>query len=498
MPTLTHLAKHPGGGAGSDIAVQIELAGENGLPIAGHVLGSDYTVVGLHEPGVDSDGEWSEVLEANATISPAGTRWKVTESVDGRPYVYYANVLESPATQRLEDVLDDPPGALASPALYQHLVDEDPHPGLLGLPPGGTLGQVLAKESGADGDAGWADPTNPIAEGYIADLDPGASYVVDLFGGRTFHRVQLNESLTVTLPDLTDPEFDTDENSYSFTLLTQQDIVGGHALTIDGDVVWDEDTEPEWTIAAQGADVTAFFSHGAQWIGKRSLVLPGFTPPPFDPTVDISWFAYFYADQLGEANGATISLWADGSGNNRHVSQATTANRPTMVTAAAVLNNQKAVDFDTTDALASAAFTSDAQPHTVVVVGQSDRVGVNGTFFDGISSTNRHAVLKNAANNLDIRSNNAIDMGVPLGNIAHLIIVEFNAGSSKSIVDGVVVNAPSTPGNVALTGITVGARYDGTNSLDGKIAFAGLFDGLLSDAQKANLLAWARGKYATP
>lgn len=51
------------------------------------------------------------------------------------------------------------------------------------LPVGGTAGQVLAKNSSTDGDAGWANPDSPLTVAAVAD---GASIAIDAALGSIF------------------------------------------------------------------------------------------------------------------------------------------------------------------------------------------------------------------------------------------------------------------------------------------------------------------------
>lgn len=125
MGTVRNTLKRPGGAPASGRVV-IELLGDGGRPVHAYVTADGYTIEAYD--AFTADGEWSRDLVANALINPAGTRWRVTETVDGVPAVHVLNVRDEPGTFFVEDILSDPPGSVASPALHNHIVSTDPHP----------------------------------------------------------------------------------------------------------------------------------------------------------------------------------------------------------------------------------------------------------------------------------------------------------------------------------------------------------------------------------
>lgn len=127
MPTVTNTIKRPDGTAYSAGRVVIDLVGTNGTPIAGFVTASDYEIVSSHVVETLVAGVWSATLVANDLITPAGTRYRITEQVDGRNNVFYVEVPNGAGPYRVEDILDDAPGTIASSALTAHEDDASPH-----------------------------------------------------------------------------------------------------------------------------------------------------------------------------------------------------------------------------------------------------------------------------------------------------------------------------------------------------------------------------------
>lgn len=103
------------------VEVFIDLVAASDDPAApGYVTGSDYTWADTIRKVTGADGIWSASLEPNANISPANTRYRIRYRFPGskqRPDPVYIEVLTSPATQRVEDILDDAPGTLATSAV---------------------------------------------------------------------------------------------------------------------------------------------------------------------------------------------------------------------------------------------------------------------------------------------------------------------------------------------------------------------------------------------
>lgn len=118
-PTIYGDLQRPGNGLPpKQASVLVELVGDNGQRIAGAMLGSGVTVIGAHEADVDSAGHWEvSELVPNVLIEPAGTVYRVTETVDGKSHVYPITVPNTAGTYYSRSLRSDFPGMLPLGAL---------------------------------------------------------------------------------------------------------------------------------------------------------------------------------------------------------------------------------------------------------------------------------------------------------------------------------------------------------------------------------------------
>lgn len=98
---------------------KIWLCGEGFEPVVGYT--DDGVEIKNPVKGVaDADGSWSRGLYANARIRPSGTRWAIVDAAQPtEPRCFL--MPDDEAEHVLEDILSDPPGALASPQLQQEI-----------------------------------------------------------------------------------------------------------------------------------------------------------------------------------------------------------------------------------------------------------------------------------------------------------------------------------------------------------------------------------------
>jgi len=187
-----------------------------------------------------------------------------------------------------------------------------------------------------------------------------------------------------------------------------------------------------------------------------------------------------------------VSQWADLSGAANHAAQATSANQPLWVEN--MLAGKPVIRFDgTNDHLQTAAFGSElAQPNTIIVLWKLSGDDSSRTVIDGIASNKRNSVIK--ALNSPPSWNREIILhagspnlpGSPLAAPSDFIITGalFHGTASKLWIDG-ALDAQGETGTQALTGVTVGGRYDGAvNNLNGDIAEILIYDRALSDGER--------------
>jgi hypothetical protein len=222
------------------------------------------------------------------------------------------------------------------------------------------------------------------------------------------------------------------------------------------------------------------------------------TPVP-PPSELVSWFK---ADALsGLAHGAAVSTWQDESGHGNDATQSTTAQRPTY--AAAAINGLPAVRFSA----AASTYLSFPRPvqddFTILCVYQSGQgVGTGTHFYQGAGLVNGEvsAVVNDFGLSLNANGKLLAGTGNPDTSIAssesgfndnqpHLVTFKRtrNTGALELYVDG-------QPQGTAIGGkqslvtpaqLVLGAQQTLINHLAGDIAEVKIYDGALSDGDRA-------------
>lgn len=219
----------------------------------------------------------------------------------------------------------------------------------------------------------------------------------------------------------------------------------------------------------------------------------------FDPS-QIPWHTSFWASDRNwspPADGAATASWRDFSGNGRTASQATGSKQP--VYHVADLGGKPCVTFDgVDDFMQTAAFTAIAQPATLVVVAQYVTQAAPNIVVDGIGTSNRMIVFDNANSRWTLYQGTVQQLTSPSpDNNAHILVGNFDAGSTDSLrLDGSLIISAVNAGTQAVTGLTLGARFDGTtNFANARVGFVGLIDRALTDSERIRLDSWVQDYY---
>lgn len=224
------------------------------------------------------------------------------------------------------------------------------------------------------------------------------------------------------------------------------------------------------------------------------------TAAPFDP-LSIGWYAAFWSEDPDWANpgdGNPVASWRNaGSGDWGDAVEATAANQPLYHASDAFFNNRPIVQGDVTDDLLTTGLgTLVSQPNTWVVLGAASDNN-NQHLMDGQTSGRRTTGYSWQNINWFAGSNRAtsIDLGDD-GTTPHLVLIEANGASSALEIDGAVRDAGNI-GTNGLDGLVLFANISGGGP-GGKIALAGVVNGLLTSQQKSDLVAWSQSRYGTP
>lgn len=223
--------------------------------------------------------------------------------------------------------------------------------------------------------------------------------------------------------------------------------------------------------------------------------------PAFHPVTSIAWHAAFWtggADfaALGLSNGAAVTTWPDETANGRDLTQATAGSKPTYTASSAGFNSHPTVACDgTADFMQTASWTGITG--TIVVVGKLTGGSTSKTIVDGIGSSNRHLLFSNSSAKWSINSGTSIASAGSSDTSLHYFRAEFGATDTLTI-DG-TSSISGDAGAQTLTGITLGARYDGTTNFGAiEAAFIGVLSGALTTDERTALRAWAQATYLTP
>jgi PhoD-like phosphatase len=193
--------------------------------------------------------------------------------------------------------------------------------------------------------------------------------------------------------------------------------------------------------------------------------------------------------------GARVTAWVDRA-NADSLAQATVDAQPTYRLTDA---GYPAVNFSRAH-LFSTAYDSSTNPTTIVVIARrkGHQIAEAGHLIDGNSSTTRRRILFNNVAGSPVRfaQSSAIFSGPAVDDQFHVFTMAGGAVNFLGEVDGVL--ASSFPGSATqpLTGIRVGARYDGTQQVTGaEIARILIYQGEVSAADRTVINNWAIATY---
>lgn len=192
------------------------------------------------------------------------------------------------------------------------------------------------------------------------------------------------------------------------------------------------------------------------------------------------------------ADGQSVARIDDKSGNGNHLTQATASKRPVYRTAGGLhwLLFDGVDDFLRTSAFAAAL----AQPNHICLSGRHG-LGPQVYLYDGIATSNRHAILESTATTGTAFQMFAgtISADIPADAADHVYSALFNGAASNLRTDG-VASAAVDAGTQSLTGLTLGARFTDVDPMAGRIYEFVLHDNELTGDDLSNLEAYLAGK----
>ena len=229
---------------------------------------------------------------------------------------------------------------------------------------------------------------------------------------------------------------------------------------------------------------------------QRAIVSPSVaTSGAFDPTAPGSVWGYWKAGTGITQSANAVSAWADQSGNNHHLTQATGANQPTYATAQ--LNGFPSITFDgTNDFLTSGGYDATfAQPFSLVAVCKPitwiDNCQIlSGQGGSGIWQYSATPILMEyAGGGLAVQVSPTINTWI-------VLIAVFN-GTSSFLQVG--TSAPVAGANTSHTSpmqdMEMGSKYDGTHTSNVAFVEAISFKKALSSGEANTIGAGYKSKF---
>lgn len=257
MTTITEDLELGDGSDATGVTVVYQLVGENGLPIR-EAYFNNTTVVGTVTPTVTL-GAYSVDLTPNASITPSGTVWKRTATIEGSgSTAEYIVVPASGGPYVFATRLTDPPAAIESSALAAHIaLATDAHDASAISYAGSSGISATNVEAAIDElDTEKAATASAVMDGDAAGGVLAGTYPNPSFASDMATQVELDAHAA----DTTDVHGITDTSALVTTgTLTElaQDVVGGMVTgnTESGITVTYDDTNGklDFTVSASGA-----------------------------------------------------------------------------------------------------------------------------------------------------------------------------------------------------------------------------------------------------
>lgn len=225
---------------------------------------------------------------------------------------------------------------------------------------------------------------------------------------------------------------------------------------------------------------------------------------PWVPTALGSSLALWLRADLGVTlNGATVSAWADQSGNGRHATQGTAGKQPTYVASTTGLNNQPSLLFSRAlqTFMDTGALATIAQPLTVLVVARSGTLttGFNH-LYDITGAGGGQRILAGSNGSKQPYAYAGASIASPTvwsDGVSKALLVQLN-GASSAIYDGSIATpvASGNAGALGCGGLMIGNGNGAAATLgwDGGFSEIALVSGA-SETIRTNLMRYAGSRY---
>lgn len=191
-------------------------------------------------------------------------------------------------------------------------------------------------------------------------------------------------------------------------------------------------------------------------------------------------------------DGTQVTQLNDRSGNGRHATASSLGSLPTIELNS--INGKPSVFFGGASALATATISPTiAQPRTVFLVAQLTSTSfsfiTDGKVSSGLTSVGRNSGKLSMSAGLTLFSSATLNQLIPL-----IYRAVFNGSTSAAFVNSLQVAAGSS-GSHSFNGLILGARYDGSSKMNGRISEVILY-GSITQAEIEATESYLKKRYA--
>jgi len=201
-------------------------------------------------------------------------------------------------------------------------------------------------------------------------------------------------------------------------------------------------------------------------------------------------------------NAGNVSGWADQSGRgdtNRNAAQGTALNQPAYLANDSDFNGHGSITFGANKLLQTLAFsTAIAQPATYYVVRKFGGAAVREYPFAGIDGTNKHSIFSTFNEFKYINAGLDGPIGAALKNSKFIDAIVFNTTTSIDYTNNSLNGTTTSAGTASCTGLTIGANYNNTSNMYGKIAYLACYQGIHDATTRRRIIGELSIKYDIP
>jgi PKD repeat protein len=226
-----------------------------------------------------------------------------------------------------------------------------------------------------------------------------------------------------------------------------------------------------------------------------------FLAQPFSPSSIADLRLWLRADAGVVQSAGVVSQWNDQSGNGFNLTQATTTNRPTLVSLIPTLNNKPVVRFDGTNDFLSVDFGQDfSQPNTYFIVYDNKKLTtISSGIFDGLVDGKRNTFIWNNGIRVLGGTTSTTVTYTKTQPYSYLLNTIIYSSSSSKLYENGNLKSAGTIATDAISGFQIGRRtFFATQYLTGDVAEVLFYNRNLSDSEQQQVEKYLMDKYAPP